>query len=290
MLTKNYELEKGALPLPWDEYSRQVETAWHDLLNSDEGKAEAGIQAFLETHPCLVPGGQSMSGPSGHSAYPAALITQPRLPGFNARVPDFMWIATDSGTTYAVVVEIEAPTKRWFRKDGTPSADLTQAQSQLTDWRIWFEKTHNQQAFLEHYCGPAYLHRRTFLPRYVLIFGRRSEFDGRDDLASKRPRLQRANEYYMTFDRLHPIKDHDQYMTVRSNGRGYEAVSIPATFKLGPSLSHHRSVIAGKGDVVDKSPFMSAERKAFLKRRMAYWDEKRETVGKLKIYNTGDWE
>lgn len=291
MLTKDYALEKGALPLSWDDYSMEVEKAWHELINSEEGKVEANIQAFLEMHPCLVPGGQSMSGPSGHSAYPAALIAQPRLPGFNARVPDFMWIATDSGTTYAVVIEIEAPTKKWFRKDGTPTAHLTQAQHQLTEWRIWFEKPYNQQAFLEHYCRPSYLHRRMFLPQYVLIFGRRSEFEGRDDLASKRPRLERDDEYYMTFDRLHPIKDHDQYMTVRNDGRGYHALSVPATFKLGPSLQEHRSAIAGKADVVDKSPFMSDARKEFLKRRMPYWDAKRESEkGKMRFYSTGDWE
>lgn len=291
MLTKKYEMEKGPPAISWEEYSQLVEMDWRNLLNSKEGETERNIQAFLENHPCMVPGGQSMSGPSGHPAYPAALISQPRLPGFSERIPDFMWIASDSGTTYAVVIEIEAPTKRWFRKDGQPSAELTQAQNQLTEWRIWFEQPRNQQAFLEHYCEPLRQRRRRFLTQYVLIFGRRSEFDGKEDLASKRPLLQRANEYYMTFDRLHPIKDHDQYMTVRSDGNGYHAVSIPATLQLGPCLSDYRADVSDKQHVVDKSPFMSDERKAFIKRRISYWDEKaREPLQKLQIFNTGDWE
>ena len=30
-----------------------------------------------------------------------------------------MWLAADSGTIYAVVVEIESPKKKWFRQNGT---------------------------------------------------------------------------------------------------------------------------------------------------------------------------
>ncbi|MFB2550169.1 Shedu anti-phage system protein SduA domain-containing protein [Ensifer soli] len=274
VFAKTYEMATPpASAMHWDEYAQIVEREWHELLNSPEGQVEANIQAFLERHPCMVPGGQSMSGPSGHSCYPCALIAQPKLPGFNSRIPDFMWVATDSGTTYAVVIEIEAPSKRWFRKDGQPTAAFTQAQNQLTEWRMWFEKPRNQDAFLEHYCGPSYFHRRTFLPQYVLIFGRRAEFEGQDDLAAKRPRLQRSNEYYMTFDRLRPIKDHEQYMTVKFDGTRFRAVSMPPTIELGPSHAEYRLSITGKEDAVSLTPYVSDERKNFLKQRFPYWDE-----------------
>ena len=53
---------------------------------------------------------------------PAALAqeiatTRPKLPGLSDREPDFMWIATDSGSLHPVLVEIETPHKAWFYGD-----------------------------------------------------------------------------------------------------------------------------------------------------------------------------
>lgn len=76
MLTteRSYQLESGPKALTWDRYSELVQRVWRDLLDAADDHDEAIFQKFLETHPCMVPGGQSMSGPSGHSAFPAALI------------------------------------------------------------------------------------------------------------------------------------------------------------------------------------------------------------------------
>ena len=140
IMKKTYIIENAPPAVSWDEYSRNVECDWKALLESPEGQVESNIQRFLESHPCMVPGGQSMSGPSGHSAFPAALITQPRLAGFGERVPDFLWIATDSLHVYAVLIEIEAPTKKYFTGKGTQSADFSQAQGQLAEWKAWLSK------------------------------------------------------------------------------------------------------------------------------------------------------
>lgn len=115
---RTYKLEDGPKALDWDRYSELVQRDWRDLLGAAEDHDEAVFQKFLETHPCMVPGGQSMSGPSGHSAFPAALITQPSLPGFFEQVPDFLWLATDSLHIYAVLVEIEPPQRRCSPKAG----------------------------------------------------------------------------------------------------------------------------------------------------------------------------
>lgn len=259
--------------MSWAEYSRIVEQEWRELLLSPKAQVEANVQHFLEAHPCMVPGGQSMSGPSGHAAYPCALITQPRLPGFNAKVPDFLWVASDSLNLYAVLIEIEAPTKKMFTKAGTPTADFTQAQTQIATWKTWLSNPNNQTVFREAYCQTFHMPWRRFVPQFVLIYGRRKELEDRPELNATRAHMQRDSEFYMTFDRLHPIKDHDQYMTAEFDGTRYKAVSIPATLELGPAHAEYLSAIEGKEDVIDRTPFMTPERKAFLKARFPYWDE-----------------
>lgn len=230
-----------------------------------------------------------MSGPSGHSAFPCALITQPRLPGFKAKVPDFLWLATDSLNQYAVLIEIEAPTKRMFTKAGTPTAEFTQAQNQLTTWKAWLSVPVNQTIFRESYCSTHHYPWRRFVPQFVLIYGRRAELEARPELNATRAHMQRDSEFYMTFDRLHPIKDHSQYMTATFDGVRYKAVSMPATLELGPLDANYWVAITGKEDVVDRTPFLSTERKEFLKSRFPYWDEWARKGGKGMI-QLGDRE
>lgn len=286
---KTYRIERGPPALGWQAYSDMVEAGWQELLSSNEGATEREIQSFLELHPCLVPGGQSMSGPSGHPAYPAALISQPRLPGFGQRLPDFLWIAKDSMSIYAVLIEIESPTKKWFRADGVSSADFTQAHNQLAEWKAWFSSPTNQAQFKEAYCQPIGTPWKTLVPQYVLIYGRRTEFDGREHLSAKRSFLQREHEYHMTFDRLRPNKNQDQYMTVKFNGSKYRAIDMPATLQLGPMLAKDRLLIEQKEDVVDRTPYLSEDRKAFLKLRLPYWDTWARS-GEAGIKNMGDFE
>lgn len=274
--------------MTWDDYANKVQAEWKALLDSDAGQGEKPIQRFLETHPSLVPGAQSMSGPSGHSAYPAALIRQPKLPSFDYKIPDFMWIAVDSAKIYAVMIEIEAPKKKWFNKDETPNAKFSQAKDQLTKWRVWFREPRNEEAFLDYYNLPSWRRDRRFVPQFVLIYGRRAEFEGKPNLTKKRANEERESEYFMTFDRLKPIHDSSQYMTIERNKSGYKAVSIPATVQLGPVFSQYRSLISGKEYCVDSSHYMTNERKGFLTRRLAYWDEYGRNPGGLM--NSGDRE
>lgn len=288
-MQKTYALESGPAAMAWEDYEHRVKTDWRALLDSSEGQIEKNIQRFLEMHPCLVPGGQSMSGPSGHSAFPAALITQPRLPGFGERVPDFLWLASDSLHQYAVLIEIEAPSKRMFTNAGVPTTHFTQAQTQLAQWKAWLSVPENEALFRSHYFPSDSFRWRRFVPQYVLIYGRRSEIEDRPHLNHIRAQMAREHEYHMTFDRLYPIKDQDQYMTVKYDGKSYKAVALPATLRLGPLAADYRHLIAEKEKIVDDTPYLSEERKSFLKDRFSYWDEWARG-GNKGLMNTGDWE
>jgi hypothetical protein len=282
-------VENPPSAMSWQEYSHLVMDQWQALLNSEAGLIEKNIQDFLERHPCMVPGAHSMSISSGHAAYPTALIRQPKLPGFSHHIPDFMWLATDSLTNYAVMIEIESPKKQWFTSSGRPSADFTQAHDQLHNWRIWIEEPANQSLFMQNYWPTASPHK-SFRPEYVLIYGRRNEFERQPSLTKKRFALQRDGEYHMTFDRLAPDPKADQYITVTRRQEGYVAEYIPPTIKLGPMFAERRALISGKDIAVDRSELISPERKAFLKKRFMYWDGLLKTHPKFGFSNLGDWE
>ena len=115
-------------------YTTRVMGEFASLLSGEPTEKE--VQEFLDRHPALVPGAFTPSGSSGHYPLHCALITQPLLPGFHARVPDFMWIATHSGTWYPTLIEIESPTKKLFTSGGLPTAEFTAASTQLAQWRL----------------------------------------------------------------------------------------------------------------------------------------------------------
>lgn len=175
-----------------------------------------------------------MSGPSGHPAFPCALITQPLLPGFQAKRPDFLWLAADSLNTYAVLLEIEAPTKRMFTKVGTPTAEFNQAQNQLATWKSWLSTPANETTFRQNYLKDFDYPWRRFVAQYVLIYGRQAELEARPELNLTRAQMPRESEFFMTFDRLHPINDHDQYMTANAMASGIRQLQCPQRYSLVP--------------------------------------------------------
>lgn len=138
---QSYELvAERPLPWPWSRYESWLTAEWQALLGRSPSESE--VHEFLEQHPSMVPGGEGGEQSIGghHGAFPAALISEPELPGLTRPTPDFMWISKMSSVVKPVLIEIERPDKRWFRSsDGVPHSDLTQAIDQISTWRDWFE-------------------------------------------------------------------------------------------------------------------------------------------------------
>ena len=107
----------------------------------------------------------------------------------------------------------------------------------------------------------------------ILIYGRRSEFDGNPVLAKERGSLLPGHdEELVSFDRLRSDKSMEDAITIKAVGFGrYEAVSIPPVFAMGPELSERRLHIDGIPEAIDQNAEISQERKEFLKRRIPYW-------------------
>ena len=176
-LKKQYEiLTDISKAMEWDQYTTIINEEYEELLKN-KSNDETVFQEFFEKNPCMLPGAFGFFGESGHAPINNALITQPKLIGANTKIPDFLWIASDSCTVYPIFIEIEKPSKKWFTKKGQPSADFTQAQNQLTDWKVWFSNTTNRNLFFDFYnVDTNYLKDKSIEEYYVLIYGSRDEF------------------------------------------------------------------------------------------------------------------
>lgn len=258
----------------WEEYVARLVPLWYMLL--DQATDEAEIHRFLEAHPCLIPGARTPGGNSGHFPHLHAVITKPDLTGVFHRQPDFMWISQHSMTWYIALIEIESPKKVIFREDNVPNASFTQAMDQLNHWHTWFQADGNKATFINKFGIRQDLrgYKQTG-HHYILIYGRRDEFENSAERQSHRGSLIRnPDTELMSFDRLMPDGNLSNFMTVRSIGQDrYEAVHIPPTWQLGPITAGVINRIEGLEDAIDACEFLGADRKGFLKSRLDYWRE-----------------
>ena len=262
-----------APPTPIDEYADRCNDQYGRLLSG--APCEPEVQAFLEKHPSLVPGYLTPNVTSGHYPLHCSLITQPKLPGQDLYIPDFMWIATHSGAWFPTLIEIERPGKRIFKNDGTPSAAFTKARNQLNQWRSWFNDPSNVQQFLALYGIPEPMRSRTRRLSMILIYGRRSEFEDNPKLTLQRGSwLTGKDEELMSFDRLKANTSIRDAITVKAVGHGkYQAVRVPPVFTTGPILAERLLCIEGIPEAIDQNTEIHEDRKAYLKRRITYWKE-----------------
>lgn len=277
MLERTYKIEAPPQQaMTWEEHERFMLAEWADLLNSNPAPSESKFQEFFERFPSMVPGSFCLIGnESGHYPWLCGLISQPPLPSYNRRIPDFMWISLSSDTEQPVLIEIEAPHKRWFTASGNSTAHLTQALNQIAEWKAWFDTPHNVQAFKAFYGLDREAGRgRRFKPAYLLIYGRRAEASAKPSLTRKRTHLHPDDVVTMTYDRLRPNANAGQLICMKVDSQGrFKAISVPATLKWRPGLAEDRAQIAGLEAAIKANPHISPIREQFLIRRIPYWND-----------------
>jgi len=276
-IEKTYIIETPPEPsMGWEKYEQLIIAEWNELLNRNMRPNEKEIQSFLERYPCMVPGAFNLIGAeSGHLPIFCGLISQPILPSFNYRKPDFMWLSKNSDTIEPVLIEIEDPNKQWWTDSGQQTAQLTQALDQIIEWRMWFRDLVNQSKFKEMY-GLA-SDNRQFKPSFLLIYGRRHEANINSNQILKRTELAKEDVDIITFDRLHPIHKARELLCLSvkfdNKCRFLTAISVPATFTLGPSFAEDRAIVIGLDNAINSNKDISKPRKEFLIRRLSYWNK-----------------
>lgn len=257
--------------MSWDNYVGIISQEWQMLLLNNNS-IEKDFQEFFERHTCCLPRMYPIFKRGAHGPYPGAIISQPVLPGFSKKVPDFLYITRDSATVYAVLIEIEHPAKPWATSAGQQSSEFTQATNQIADWKSWFNDPLNIAQFQKQYQIPEdWIRSRTFEQRYFLIYGRRTDPSLTDAFNKKRKHLERENEWHMTYDRIEPHRDMD-CLCAKLDENGYRAISIPPTLELGPMWADEGRMIRDKETAVRANRYLSDVRKNFLISRWPYWD------------------
>jgi hypothetical protein len=286
-----YEFTDNApKPLEDKKYLVNANKVFNSLLTNfpeDESK----FQNFFELNPSFVPGARdefSIMGQSGHEPHLSCLITQPKISGLIKRIPDFMWLANDSVYFSPVIIEIEAPSKKCFRKDGNPTSEFTQARNQLEEWQTILKRPENILSFYRDFAIPQDLIDLTFKPRFVLILGRRVEFENDKILKQKRGALFENDKILMSYDRI-KAKLLDNYVTCTVKNGKYIAKNLSPTFRIGPyavEILDLENLI----NAVDNTSYLTEQRRTFLKEKIPYCLEyfKAEKNGiNVKIKNDG---
>ncbi|MFJ1927305.1 Shedu anti-phage system protein SduA domain-containing protein [Streptomyces sp. NPDC088131] len=272
-------------PLAWKTYSDMALSVWYSLLSKEPEEEE--VQRFLELHPAMIPGGSGDIGPGGHHGSDmGAVFRRPRLIGSGRMFePDFMWITRSSGLVTPILIEIEKPAKRWFKKDGRPTSDFTEARDQLNDWRSWFARDSNQSMFRETFLflNDKYKNR-PLEPQYVLIYGRESEFDRGnghthpDELRYKRDQQRAKDETFMTFDSLRPRYDHGNSLTLTMTSHGPKIHAFSPTYGTSSFIGEGALILDDPQPALSRSVMMSDERRAYLAKRWNFWKEEERRI------------
>ncbi|RZK32999.1 MAG: DUF4263 domain-containing protein, partial [Hymenobacter sp.] len=234
-----YEFAKDAPARISDrEYIKKATADFNNLLLTAADE-ETKFQKFFERNPGFMPGAYDefdFLGPSGHGPYLDVLIAQPKISGLINRFPDFMWFASDSVYFTPVIIEIEAPGKNYFNKDGKPSSLFLQARHQLEEWQMILSRPENIIAFYRDFSIPEELRDLSFRPHFVLIYGRREEYKSNKILTQKRAVMANHEHTIMSYDRIKPQAG-DDYVCCNVKDGEYNAKYLSPTFSIGPTNS-----------------------------------------------------
>lgn len=267
--------------MAWERYVEMVKPRWQSLLD-EASDDEAAFHLFFEQNPSFLPGPFGVGPNFNHGPLLDFVISEPVLPGLKRPRPDFLWLNKQTDRIFIVLIEIEAPAKRWFTKKGTPTADLAVPMKQMADWDQWFRKAGNVTQFQKLYwIRDNWWDRVPFEVHHCLVYGRRAEFESRDDNASIRRNLFAANVHPMTFDRLAPVREGHSLPSAVVRDNEFVARFFPPTFGIEPyRVELGIARLTDKNEALDRSPLMAEDRKGFLKKRFSYWEKWAENPGR----------
>lgn len=290
VLQKRYELViPDAKPIDTDDYFRKAKEKYASILSCNY--QEKVYQEFFEENPAFLPGAYEIIGnATGHAPYMNALISQPIIDDGIQRKPDFMWLAKNSLCFCPVLIEIERPSKEEFRKDEYARSGFTQAVGQIKQWKAILNSSNGREQFYERYNIPPHFRELKFMPQYLLLFGRRSEYERDPWLTRLRAEEESGDTRIFSFDRLtEPSRDIYDTVTCKVSNGSYRVISIPPTFVYRPGLSNNYSKLNNFEQAITKMKHTSEKRKQFLIDRYPYWAAFGENDD-LGIIDTNDKE
>ncbi len=290
MLNELYEIKNDSpKPIEWEKYCEEILKDYQKLLNNHQNN-ESAFQKFFEENPSFIPGAFEIFGcSSGHYPFMHGIISQPEIGTIFRRKPDFVWLAQDSLTFAPVFIEIEKPSKKMFNMDQTTTADFNQALTQIKQWEYLLSDSKNREVLYDYFDLPLDIRKKKFSPQFLLIYGRRDEYKDDELLTGVRATYKTNFIDIMSYDRLKPDYEYQQFVSYKISNHKYKVINIPATYRYKPTCAEILSKMYNFNDKIELMKYTSEERKLFLKNRYQYWYD----FGKLEqkgLMNTQDFE
>ena len=171
------------------------------LLLLEQAHGEQIYQAFMERNPQFIP----REFIQNHGLHLNIVIRKLSLA--KDYTTDFFYLSKSSGDWHCVMVEIEKPHSKYFRSGSNDfHCDFLDALSQVDRWRAWFENASNKSAFVNSTIQPLRvpdgMTRNPCHIKYVLVHGRRSEFE-KSEIRTALIRTQERDDFkILSFDSL----------------------------------------------------------------------------------------
>lgn len=188
----------------------ELREKYFDLLASEQ--AEQVYQAYLEKNTRLIPREFVQNHGIGCSL---VLRKLPFGPDYKS---DFFYFSKSSDDWNAVFIEIEKPQSRFFRQGSNEfHPEFVHALEQINQWRAWFARG-NQKAFLSTVFTIQVPHHMAAVNptynKFVLVFGRRSEYEGNEIRRSLISGQERDDFKIITFDSLAEDIEHKYELSI----------------------------------------------------------------------------
>ena len=161
---------------------------------------EQKLQSFLENHTRFIP----REFVQNHGIH-LSLVLRKLAFGADYKT-DFFYFSKSSDDWNAVFIELEKPSSRFFRRGSSRfHSDFTQALEQINQWKAWFRSDQNKGTFLSMVSAihvPAHMASNPTFNKYVLVFGRRSEYEGNKERRQLIGAQETDDFKIITFDSL----------------------------------------------------------------------------------------
>lgn len=110
-------------------------------------------------------------------------------------------------------------------------------------------------------------------PQFLLVYGRREEYEGNKILAGIRVAQKTSEIDIMSFDRLKLLSDYRQFISCKISNGTYKVISISPTFRYRPDCAEELVKMNCFYEKISDMKYTSEERKEFLRCRYNYWCE-----------------
>jgi hypothetical protein len=198
----------------------------------EEGDKEQVYQEFLEKHTRFIPRDFVQNHGIG-----CGLVLRKLAFGADYK-SDFFFFSKSSDDWNAVFIELEKPSSQFFKGNTDEfHPDFLKALQQINQWKAWFLSEQNRGSFLSTVSAiqvPEHMARNPTYNKYVLVFGRRSQYEGNEN----RRRLVRTSEHedfkIITFDSL--MEDLSAKPKVSIGSRHNQYIDILTDEITNPSL------------------------------------------------------